>query len=409
MRFRRLTLRVSTSDGLYGTTLDFPDGLVVIWADNSMGKSTCVKSIMVALGMEAMLTAQQADLPLPPAVKSRLDSQTGEHDVLESEVFLEIENSKGDRVVVQRMLKGSRDKNLITVHSGPILTIPDSVVKSSDYFVNRAGAATRESGFHHFLAGFLDWSLPQVQSYDGSETPLYLQCILPYFMVEQTRGWSTIQPPLPTHFRIREAHKRAVEFLLNLDAHRNALKRQEIEFERNSIATAWNANAARVHELADERAARSQGIPAKPVTEWPPMVAPVLLVPANDVWISIQEREKDRRKELEKLVNDEIPRVHEIALTAQKELATAEEAVRDRQTVLSRLMESLATEQQEVSRITSRLRAIEEDIQRNKDVRTLRNFGSRKASAVDEGSCPVCHQTIHDTLLPLDIGQSVMT
>jgi hypothetical protein len=71
MRFRRLTIRLQTTDGPYGATLDFPDGLVVVWADNSMGKSTCVKSILVALGMEAMLTTQQADLPLPPAVKAR--------------------------------------------------------------------------------------------------------------------------------------------------------------------------------------------------------------------------------------------------------------------------------------------------------------------------------------------------
>ncbi len=409
MRFRRLTLRINTSDGLYGTSLDFPDGLVVIWADNSMGKSTCVKSIMVALGMEAMLTTQQADLPLPPAIKSRLNSPTGEHDVLESEVFLEIENSKGNRIVVQRVLKGTRDKNLITVHSGPILTDPEASVKSTDYFVNRDGAATREFGFHHFLADFLDWKLPQVQKYDGSEAPLYLQCILPYFMVEQTRGWSTIQPPLPTHFRIREVHKRAVEFILNLDAHRNALKRQEIEFERNSISSAWGANLVRVFELAEARAARAQGIPAKPVADWPPLVKPTLLVPVDDRWIGIQVRTENRRKELESLVKDEIPRVHEIALNAQKELVASEEAVRDRQTLLSRLMESLATERQEVVRIDGRLRAIEEDIQRNKDVRTLRTFGSRSTSSVDSGSCPVCHQSIHDTLLPLEIGQAVMS
>lgn len=409
MRFRRLTLRVNTSNGIYGTTLDFPDGLVVIWADNSMGKSTCVKSIMVALGMEAMLTTQQTDLPLPPAVKSRLNSDTGEHDVLESEVFLEIENSKGQRIVVQRTIKGSRDKNLITVHSGPILTAPDSLAKSADFFVNRAGAATRESGFHHFLAGFLEWNLPQVQTYDGSENPLYLQCILPYFLVEQTRGWSTIQPPLPTHFRIREAHKRAVEFLLNLDAHRNALKRQEIEFEKSSIATAWNALLSRALDLAQEKAARVQGIPSKPVTEWPPLVSPVLLVPVDADWISVLQRAEKRRTELAKLVNEEIPRVQEIALATQTELANAEESVRDRQTVLSRLMDSLGMEQQEVARISGRLKAIDEDIQRNKDVRTLRNFGSRKESAVDDGSCPVCHQTIFDTLLPLNIGQSVMS
>lgn len=409
MRFRRLTIRVSTSNGMYGTTLDFPDGLVVIWADNSMGKSTCVKSMMVALGMEAMLTTQRADLPLPPAVKAKLDSETGEHDVLESEVFLEIENSKGQRIVVQRTIKGARDKNLITVHHGPILTVPDATVKSTDFFVNRSGAATRESGFHFFLTSFLDWTLPQVQTYDGNEYPLYLQCILPYFLVEQTRGWSTIQPPLPTHFRIREAHKRAVEFILNLDAHRNALKRQEIEFEKSLISTAWATQIVRASDLAQQKIARVQGLPPKPVTEWPPLVAPVLMVPIETDWITIQDRAARYQAEYARLVNEEIPRVQEIALTAQTELAATEELVRDRQTLLSRLLDSLTMEQQEVERIDGRLKAIDEDIQRNNDVRTLRSFGSRMDSAVDEGNCPVCHQAIHDTLLHLNEGQTVMS
>lgn len=409
MRFRRLTVRVTTSDGPYGATLDFPDGLVVVWADNSMGKSTCVKSILVALGMEAMLTTQQVDLPLPPAVKARLDSDTGEHDVLESEVFLEIENSKAQRIVVQRTIKGARDKNLITVHEGPILTSPGAMVNSRDFFVNRPGAATRESGFHFFLSDFLGWHLPHVQTYDGSEYPLYLQCIVPYFVVEQTRGWSTVHPPLPTHFRIREAHKRAVEFLLNLDAHRNALKRQEIEFEKNQIGTAWAAQVGRSLDLAQQEAARIQGLPSKPAASWPPLVTPALMVPSETEWISVRDRADRRQAELARLVKEEIPRVQEIASVAQTELAVTEDLVRDKQTLLSRLLDSLVMEQQEVERIEGRLKAIDEDIQRNKDVRTLRNFGSRKESTVDEGNCPVCHQSIHDTLLPLNVGQTVMS
>ena len=73
MRLRRIEISVATTDGQYGAALDFPDGLVVVWADNSMGKSTCLKAIVVALGLEAMLSAQQSDLPLPPAVKNQIE------------------------------------------------------------------------------------------------------------------------------------------------------------------------------------------------------------------------------------------------------------------------------------------------------------------------------------------------
>src|SRR5258707_4689972 len=104
MRLRQLQLRLLTADGPYGTTLDFPDGLVVVWADNSMGKSTCVKSILVALGMEAMLSPSQADLPVPPAVKSPLEFQTSGPDVIASQVLLEIPDRRGVSIAVLRTI-----------------------------------------------------------------------------------------------------------------------------------------------------------------------------------------------------------------------------------------------------------------------------------------------------------------
>jgi hypothetical protein len=408
MRFRRLHIRIETADGTYGTTLDFPDGLVVIWADNTMGKSTCVKSILVALGMEAMLTPSQADLPLPPAVKSRLNSEAGEHSVIESEVLLEIENNRHQRIVVQRTIKGNRDKNLVTVHNGPALSQREGTYSTADYYVSRQGAATRERGFHHFLASFLDWSLPTVQTFDGNEYPLYLQCIFPYFIVDQTRGWSTLQPPLPTHFRIREAHKRVVEFLLNMEAHRVALKRQELQFEKNRLETVWNGQVTRANDQAERLSASVHNLPTSPAASWPPTIAPTLMVPTEDAWIGLRQRANSRRAELSELVEKEIPRVEEISAAAQTELNLAEEAVRNQQTLLSRLMDTLEMESQELQRIDDRLRAIDEDLQKNKDLVVLRQLGSRQNSSVELGTCPVCHQSITDSLVPL-VDHAVMT
>ncbi len=389
--------------------MDFPDGLVVIWADNSMGKSTCVKSILVALGMEAMLTTSKSELPLPPAVQTRLESDDGEHLVLESEVFLEIENKNGDRIVVQRTIKGTRDKNLITVHLGPILSQPGHVARTADYFVNRAGAATRESGFHHYLASFLGWDLPTVQTYDGGENLLYLQCIFPYFVVEQTRGWSSVQPPLPTQFRIKDTHKRAVEFLLNLDAHRVALKRQELQYKKGIVENNWTTQYRRAADLADQIAASLQGLPQRPVAIWPPQSPPILLVPIDEQWVSLDERIRQNEQKWQMLVSSEIPRVQEIASAAQDELQQAEADVREKQTLLHRLMDEFDMEQSEVSRIQERLAAVEEDIQRNQDVKLLQTLGSRQSSAIDKSTCPVCHQSIHDSLVPLEADQRVMS
>lgn len=409
MRFRMLKLRIQTPVGPYGASLEFPDGLVVVRAGNSMGKSTCVRAMLVALGMEAMLTYSRRDLPLPPAMKSRLDSDSGELAVLESDVLLEIENTLGQRIVTQRTIKGQRDKNLITVHLGPVLSQAGVVAKSEDYFVNLPGSATRERGFHSFLADFLGWSLPAVQSFDGSERPLYLQCIFPYFVVEQTRGWSTLQPPVPTHFRIRDVHKRVVEFLLDLDAHRVATKRQDLQAEKRRIETEWRGKVGQAADIAEMAAGSVQSLPRQPVASWPSEVPPQLIVPSGERWIPLSERLEVRRTEHSELIEEEIPRVQEIASAAQAELNATELEARDKQALLSRLLDALEAEQEEVRRVEHRLAAITQDVQRHKDIKTLQGLGSRQGSRLDAGHCPICHQAIQDSLLPFYGAQVVMS
>ncbi len=356
-----------------------------------------------------MLTTSRTDLPLTPAMKIRLDSPSGEHDVLQSEVFLEIENREGQSVVTQRMIKGSRDPNLITVHHGPLLTSPGSAAVSDEFAVNLPGTATRAFGFHRFLAKFLGWDLPIVPTFDGHEYPLYMQCIFPYFVVEQTRGWATAQPPLPAHFRIRDVHKRSVEFLLNLEAHQIALRRQELQLEKQQVETNWTGRVEQATNIADAAGGISQGLSKQPLSAWPPKIPVALVVPKDGAWIPLSQRADALRAELRRLVEEEIPRVQDVAEAARTELLGAEEQTRDRQTLLSRLLDALESEQGEVTRLERRLANINEDIQRNRDVQTLKRLGSRKESLVDAGICPICHQSIQDSLLPFEAEQSVMT
>ncbi|MCV7165749.1 hypothetical protein, partial [Mycobacterium stomatepiae] len=87
---------------------------------------------------------------------------------------------------------------LINVAMGPAITEPNAY-ESRDFFVRRAGGAQREAGFHHFLADFIGWKLPNVTRMDGSEIPLYMETLFPYFYVEQKHGWSGVQARIPTY------------------------------------------------------------------------------------------------------------------------------------------------------------------------------------------------------------------
>ena len=409
MRLRHLRIRINTDLGLHGTDIEFPDGLVVLWADNTMGKSTCIKSALVALGFEAMLTTEQKDLPLPHVMKAELDSVNGKANVIESDIYLEIENATGERIVTHRSVKGTRSKDLISVTYGPALTEPNVSYKSEDFFVARQGAALRERGFHRFLAGFLGWELPLVETYDGRQYPLYLQCIFPYMMVEQTRGWSSIEPPIPMQFRIKDPHKRVIEFLLNLDAHDIAIKRMHLERQLIEITSKWSAAVHKIEAIAQTIGGIVQRFPGKPVTQWPPEIKPVIVLPQNNAWIAVEELLAFKSEELKKLNQQEIPKSGDVVQGAEVELSEAQKNLNEKEVIIARLLEATEVEVGELNGVKDRLIKIEEDLQRNKDVKTLLSLGSNNAPNLVQNICPTCHQHFVDSLAPLAEGQSVMS
>jgi hypothetical protein len=184
-----------------------------------------------------MLTAQTQAPPLQYAVLDRFKTQDGEVRVGESEVFLELGNSAGEIITIQRsIVSTTRKTNLVTVWQGPLLSDTNRAYARQDYFVRIEGAAQRPLGFHSQLAQFLGWSLPTVHKFDGSPCPLYLECIFPLFVIEQKHGWSGIQARMPTHFRIREMGKRSIEFILKMDSYGFAEARQELRQRAESVA-----------------------------------------------------------------------------------------------------------------------------------------------------------------------------
>lgn len=409
MQIRALRIRISTDQGLHGVDIPFENGLVILRADNSMGKSTCIKSILIALGLEAMLTTNQSDLPLPPVMKAELQTESGIARVIESDIYIEIENREHATIVVHRTVRGGRDKNLITVTFGPALSKPQEDYRSEDFFVSRKGAALRERGFHRFLAEFFGWELPKVQTYEGTQCPLYLQYFFPYLIVEQTRGWSSLLPPLPTHFRVREPHKRAIDFLLNLDAYRTAARRLELDQTAQEIESKWKRAVDSIQATAKMIGGIAQRVPTKPVASWPPEIPPALVLPKDEEWIPAEKLLAFTQAEYAKLQEEEIPRVNEIVGDAEVELKQLQENLNGKAAILARLLESLEMEKGEVDSTQERLEKINDDLQRNKDAKTLLSFGSTFAPNLVEQICPSCHQQIADSLTPLAKEQSIMS
>ena len=402
LRLRQLEIRIRTMRGTFGVRLPIkPQGLVVVRANNTSGKSTCVQSIIYALGLEAMLTVSQQTPPLQYAVLERFQYGDEEVQVDESEVLLEMENGLGEIVTVQRpIVSNTKKTNLITVWSGPLLTNPTAGYEKQDYFVRIEGAAQRPRGFHAFLAKYINWNLPTVSRFDGSQAPLYLECIFPLFMTEQKHGWSGIQARMPTHFRIREMGKRAIEFVLKLDSYEIAERRQRLREQLSSIGERWGRLTSEVDAKIGALGGVVRNLPRLPVSEWPLVPAPECIVFDGNEWervqaatLRISSRLKDLSTEEVPVVSTAVDRVAEDLRSAQKQLTTLE-------VLAVRALRDNETEEAENSSIRERIAALEADQQNYQDLKRLRDIGSDLRLSIATGRCPTCDQEINDVLLP---------
>jgi hypothetical protein len=169
LRFRVLSITVNTDTGRFGVRHTFTDGLNIIRAANSAGKSTIIQSLIYALGLEGM-SSPSHDIQLQHALTSYLDYPDGRATVLDSSVMLEIENGKGEFLTVKRSIIGEMDHRLITVLEGAALSKQQGLDSPSDYFVRVTRSAASQKGFHNRLALFLDWELPLASRFDGEDS-----------------------------------------------------------------------------------------------------------------------------------------------------------------------------------------------------------------------------------------------
>ena len=106
LRLRAISVRIETRRGRVGMDLAFADGLNVLRADNSSGKSTVLQSIIYALGLEGMLSARR-DIPLPHSMTDYVEVDGEILPVITSSVLLEVENGNGETIAIERSVKNS--------------------------------------------------------------------------------------------------------------------------------------------------------------------------------------------------------------------------------------------------------------------------------------------------------------
>lgn len=407
LRLRHLRLRASTSAGPYGADIPFGPGLTVIWADNTKGKSTCMQGMLYVLGMERMLSPRR-EIPLPHAMTSYLETDTKErHAILESRVSLEIENGAGQIVTVHRTVKSLVDNRLISVDFGPTLSDANATARRRNFFVVDPGAAQREDGFHHFLEEFLGWKLPQVRRYDSADAKLYLETIFPLFWVEQKAGWSAIPAAIPTYLRIREVHKRAIEFIMDLDVHKLELRRLQLDDLIAANAREWRAKWDETDKLARRSGGKTEALPPKPTSIQSELDAAHLTIGEITDWIPLRTLLSRFRSQVAAALATPVPAVGASSAELERQLQELSGKIEGVNTERLKVHNAKQLKSADIESLKRRIKSLAEDLQKNQDVQKLQRYSGAVADLTPD-RCPTCEQSLIDTLLSQEALTAVM-
>lgn len=414
LKINAIKIEVETNDGLYGSFIPFKKGLNIIRANNSTGKSTLFQSILYGLGFEELLGGKN-DKTMQSVLKDQVEyPKDSYHTVIQSFVYLEIENLSGDIITTRRSITSpTRYPQLIDVYEGSHLIGKEKFVHyKSMYIHDKGGASNVDYGFHLYLLKFLGLTLPRVANTSGDLTSLYIQQLASAFIIEQKTGWSDFFATMPT-YNIRNADGKIVEYLLDLDVFVNEKKKQRVISEKQINGSNWTNEYSKIQKLAKDCNGEVIGLTEKPM----------VFSQSDVIDIRIYLNDKDNSElgicdyldHLKKKLRDTQDQDSRKVLSINNNIEILESTLKKYLTDVDLLSYNYETIQSDINidngklvTYQKQLDFIENDLDKNKGVLKIRNLGTIIDLNISKGHCPTCHQDIKDSLLPNEVSQIPM-
>lgn len=400
----RLRIEVFTENGLYGIDETFNTGLNIIKSsDNTKGKSSVLAGIYYCLGLEQIIGGIGKKI-LPSVYRQVLKDDMNKYKVLQSNVFLEINNGIDTITISRPVITNGKDDKLITIYESTLKDIGNNTVKRFDTYVHMPNSTTNYKGYHRFLNDFLKLDIPEVQSTDGSYRKLYIQLIFSAFFIEQKNGWSGILSGIP-YLGIRDAKSKVIEYVLDLDIIENQKKRERVKQQKVEIEEEWKQNIQELRILAD-----SLNIDIIDLFENPKILNEtdynkITLMFEGEHIESVIENTK---LELIKINNKDFNNAENFD-ELNEELEEIENSINKNIKIRSQLADRKTQQEYALESIENSIEIIDNDIINNKDSKRLINMGSDIQSSVLNSLCPLCNNEIKDTLLPIEDGLQIMS
>lgn len=403
LKIDRVRIEIQTEEGLYGCDERFETGLNLLASDdNTCGKSSILEAIYYGLGFEEIIGGK-GEKVLTSVYKTYIEHDAKKLAVLEAKIYLQISNGHEIVTLYRAAKMENRDTKLITVYYAELEKIGEAAV-IEDTYVHMPNSAVNAQGFHRFLEKFLHLELPKVPATDGIQRKLYLQLVFSCMFIEQKHGWSDIFSGMPL-LGIKDAKKRVLEFVMNLDTLNNEKKREKLKAEEARIKRDWEILVKDITNACNRETCDIVGLPMKPC----------VLTQINLTGIHVLKNKQDINEYIAELKRkyNEIerikPKIVDNFEELQEELSKTEDAIVSYEEDMRWLREHILQERANIQVLNNNLEIINNDLRNNKDAARLRNLGSALNCLTSKDICPICHQNISDSLLPGGEGIEIMS
>jgi hypothetical protein len=404
MKFNQLFVKlVATDNQDYGYRVPFSSGLNIIRGDNSSGKSTFVNSLIYALGMEEII-GSKGNAALPYALKSRFDLNGVDKRVLNSSVYLELENRAGKVITLKRVIKSDEaDTKLIQVIEGAYLTDPSLTNLRSQYtFLHDAGSAQDEQrGFFAYLEHFLGLKLPSLSDNKGKETKLYLQAVFSALLVEQKRGWTDYIANIP-YYGVSSMREKVASFLLDLDIFRSTKKLNELQSQRSKIMAKWSELATEIKIMVEGKYLSISGLSKTPSIDFDQKLVSIGERKGTEVQ-PIKAIKEELRKTMLEVIQNEKSQLSDESPALVKNIELVQNRIDELLVMQSMCGSQIKINESQLGQYVESLKSIKKDLKANKLTEKLVKFGADE-SELDfaKGKCHTCMNPIDDILISPD-------
>lgn len=395
LKINRIRIEITTEKGLCGFDSEFNQGLnFLVSNENTCGKSSILAAIYYCLGLEEILGGRNEKV-LTSVYKSQIEIDGETLPVLQSGAYLEITNGAEIITLFRTAKMNGRDSRMITIYYAPYDNIFDPGIKSKDTYVNMPNAALNDAGFHKFMEEFLYLELPMVQASDNSQRKLYLQLIFSCMFIEQKHGWSDLFSGMPI-LGIKESKKKVIEYVLNLDTLVNEKKKEQLIIDKKIIEDDWRQCYLELELKTKDCFGRIINFPDKPCVLSQEQIDNISIEIENeDIGKHILQLE-EKLKSLQRVK----PKVVDNFDQLQEELSKTEDETKNINVFISDCKRELYAVQHRIKTVSKDIETITIDLSNNKDAARLQKLGSKLKLEIADNICPVCHQSIQDSLLP---------